>query len=311
MRLMIRHCETDDDYWRIRQFLREVFLLNDRREASWQTARMDYWRWHGIENMGDGALAHDVFIWQAPDGRIVSVLNREAPGSVFLQVHPKLSTPGVEEEMVAVAERELAWPDKEGRSKVRIWAGHDNRVRQELLQRHGFIRTGSPECQRRRVLDSPMPVVATPAGYVIRPLGGDDEIPARSWASWRAFHPNEPDAAYRGHDWYRVIQRMPLYRRDLDVVAVTALGEVAAFCTVWYDDVTRAGYFEPVGRVDGHEARGLARGVLLEAMRRLQQVGGTLATIGGGTFAANVLYASVTSLDCTKLEPWVKDVGFP
>ncbi|MBN1426524.1 hypothetical protein JXA88_18395 [Candidatus Fermentibacteria bacterium] len=68
MKTTIRHCESEDYYWRIRQFLREVFLLNDRREVSWQTARMDYWRWHGIENMGDGTLEHDVFIWETSGG---------------------------------------------------------------------------------------------------------------------------------------------------------------------------------------------------------------------------------------------------
>lgn len=308
MNLTIRHCHSEDDYWRIRQFLREVFLLNDRREVSWQTARMDYWRWHGIENMGDGTLEHDVFIWEDSDGRIVSVLNREAPGSVFLQVHPSLCTPEVEEEMIDIAQHELAAPDKEGNRRVRIWVGHDNTVRQELLQRHGFVRAGLPECQHRRVLDEPLPAVSVPAGYSIRPLGGDDEIPARSWASWRAFHPHASDDDYQGHDWYHVIQRMPLYRRDLDIVAMTALGEVAVFCTVWYDDVTRTGYFEPVGRVAGHEVHGLARGVILEAMRRLQLMGGTLMTVGGYTFAANVLYASVTSLECARLEPWVKEV---
>ena len=74
-----------------------MFLLNDRRELSWHVARLDYWRWHGVENMGHGRLEEDVFMWETPDarmpsGQIAAVLNREGPGEAFLQVHPGLRT---------------------------------------------------------------------------------------------------------------------------------------------------------------------------------------------------------------------------
>jgi len=47
-----RPYQTEDDYWRIRSFLREVFLFNGRREHSWHVARLDYWRWHLVVNRG-------------------------------------------------------------------------------------------------------------------------------------------------------------------------------------------------------------------------------------------------------------------
>lgn len=37
-----------------------------------------------------------------------------------------------------------------------------------------------------------------------------------------------------------------LYRSYLDIVAAAPGGEIAAFCTVWYHNVTRTGYIEPV-----------------------------------------------------------------
>lgn len=54
MTLTKRACQEEDDYWLIREFLREVFLLNERRELSWQAYRFDYWRWHGVENLDHG-----------------------------------------------------------------------------------------------------------------------------------------------------------------------------------------------------------------------------------------------------------------
>src|SRR5690606_33802597 len=82
---------------------------------------------------------------------------------------------------------------------------------------------------------------------------------ARSWESWRAFHPDEPDAAYAGWEWYRNVQRLPLYRRDLDIVAAAADRELAGFCTLWYDGATRTGSFVPVGAAPEPPPRALRR----------------------------------------------------
>jgi len=60
MQLTMRVYQTEEDYCRIRAFLREVFLLNDRRELSWHVARLDYWRWHGIFTLRKGAREHNL-----------------------------------------------------------------------------------------------------------------------------------------------------------------------------------------------------------------------------------------------------------
>jgi mycothiol synthase len=302
----MRPYRTEDDYWRIRGFLREVFLLNGRREVSWQAARFDHWRWHGIENMKDGRLERDVFIWETADGQITAVLNRESAGEAYLQVHPGRRTPKLEQEMIAVAEEHLAVPTPGGGAKLRIWANQHDRLRHEILIRRGYTKGDWPEYQRRRSLGKPIPEARPAAGYTVRALGDVEELPARSWASWRGFHSDEPDEHYTGGagEWYRVIQRMPLYRRDLDIVAVAPGGEIAAFCTLWYDDVTRAGYFEPVATVPEHRQRGLGKAVMAEAMRRIKRLGASLATVGGYSPEANALYASVMSAEYDLSEPW-------
>jgi GNAT superfamily N-acetyltransferase len=117
------------------------------------------------------------------------------------------------------------------------------------------------------------------SGYTVRALGDQDELPARSWLSWKAFHPNEPDEKYEGWEWYKNVQRIPLYRRDLDIVAVASGGELAAFCTVWFDDVTRTAVFEPVGTHPDHQKRGLGKAVMSEGLRRAQRLGATLGML--------------------------------
>jgi mycothiol synthase len=136
--------------------------------------------------------------------------------------------------------------------------------------------------------------------------GDMSELPARSWLSWRAFHPDEPDENYRGWEWYIAIQSCPLYRRDLDLVVTAPNGELAAFCTMWYDDLTRTGYFEPVGTSPDHQRKGLGKAILTEGLCRLQKMGAVYATVAGYSEAANALYTSVMGPEVMLYERWNK-----
>ncbi len=295
-----------DDYGRVREFLRGVFLRNGRRERSWPLYRFDYWRWHGMENIWRVRLEDVVSLWEAPDGRLAAVLNPEDPGEVFLQVDPDLATPGLEEEMIAVAEDRLAVPAKEGGRRLRVWAHEEDRGRRETLARRGYARGKMPEFHRHRSLDAPIPDARVPDGFRVRALGGDDELPARSWASWKAFHPEAPDAEYQGWEWYRNVQRAPLYRRALDLVAVAPDGAIASFTTVWFDEAAETGAFEPVGTPKPYRRRGLAKAVLCEGLRRLRAIGAKDAFVGAYEPPAHALYASVGFTEYEVTEPWAK-----
>ena len=307
MKIVMRPYQTEDDYWRIRAFLRQVMLLNDVREKSWHVARLDYWRWHGILNMGNGQLEQDLFLWETGENEIAAVLNREEAGNAYLQVHPHLRTPELEEEMIALAEERLA-VQREDKRAVAVWTDAQDTLRLDVLKRRGYTRGKWAEHQWRRDLDAPIPDVPIPPAYTVRALGDVDELPARSWASWRGFHPGEPDEDYEGWEWYLNIQHCPLYRRDLDLVVVAPGGEIASFCTLWYDDVTRSAYIEPVATVPEHQRLGLARAAIAEGLRRLQRLGAKRAFVGGYEPGANALYASVLSAEHDRSEQWVKEL---
>jgi ribosomal protein S18 acetylase RimI-like enzyme len=307
-KLTMRRYQGEDDYWRIRDFLRAVLWLNNMRQHSWDVVRFDYWRWHGNENIEHEQLEEVIFIWETLDKQIVAVLNPEGKGEVFLQVHPSLRTPELENEMLIVAEKHLAVPGADGRRKLRVWANEADALRRQILEGRGYARRGRPEYQRRRSISIPIPDVPIAAGYIVRALGDVEELPARSWVSWKAFHPDEPDSRYEGWEWYPNVQRAPLYRRDLDIVAVAPEGDFAAFCTAWFDDVNRIGVFEPVGTAPAHQRRGLGRAVMCEAMRRLKRLGAILAYVGSYSEEAHALYASVGFTEYNVLEPWAKEL---
>ena len=308
MKLTMHKYRGEDDYWRIREFLRQVFVLNGRRELSWHVAQLDYWRWHLVRNCWEGGGVGDfTYLWETPEGQIAAVMNPEDKREAHLHMHPGLRTAELEGEMLDVAEKRLSLSDPSKERKLRVWADARDDLRQDILIRRGYVKGDYPGHQRRRLLSAPILDAPAPEGYTLRALGDVQELPARSWASWRAFHPDSPDEDYLGWDWYQNVQYAPLYRRDLDVMAVAPNGDVASFCTVWYDDVTRSAYFEPVGTAPEHQRRGLGKAVMCQGLRRLKQMGATLAFVSSYEPPAHALYASVGFTEYDLSEPWIKE----
>jgi GNAT superfamily N-acetyltransferase len=309
MKPELRPYATEDDYWRIREFLRQVFLLNGLRELSWHVSTFDYTRWHMYQNCFNLRLEDVVSLWESPSGGVAAVVLPIDPGSAHFQVHPGLRTPELEEEMLDVAETRLAETQPDGSRRLIVWAFAGDTLRTDLLVRRGYSKGGWPESVRRRRLDAPIPDVPVSPGYTIRSLGDGLELLERCYASGLGFHNGDIKVAVDNRNdpaWYRNIQNAPLYRRDLDIVAVAQDGAIAAFCTAWFDDVTRSGVFEPVATVPVHQRRGLGKAVMTEGLRRLQRMGAVVASVGGFSPEANALYSSVMSPACDVFEPWVK-----
>jgi ribosomal protein S18 acetylase RimI-like enzyme len=191
-----------------------------------------------------------------------------------------------------------------------VWAPDQDRARGDLLGRRGYTKRDRPEVQWRRSLAAPLGDVAVAPGYTIRSLGDGLELLERCYASGLGFHEGDLSYAVDNRNdptWYRNIQTAPLYRRDLDLVAVAPDGAIAAFCTLWFDDVTRSAYFEPVATVPAHRRRGLGRAVMGEALRRAQRMGATIAFVSGAGPAANGLYRAVMGPQYDRYERWVRE----
>jgi GNAT superfamily N-acetyltransferase len=303
----MRNYQSEEDYWCIREFLREVSLLNSRHDFSWSLLRWDYWRWHVNENIFRLKLDDVITLWQAEE-RIVAMLNPDHPGEAFFQIHPVHHGSELLSEMLDIAEQKLPNQKQDGTKELIVWVNEKDDLHKTVLAQCGYVRSRfAAEHMRCRSFSQPIPDGTPPAGYTVRALGDERELPARSWLSWKVFHPEEPDEKYQGWEWYRNVQRVPIYRRDLDIVGVAADGELAAFCTVWFDDITRTSVFEPVGTHPDHQKRGLGKAVMSEGLRRAQRLGATLATVSSYSKGAHALYESMGFTDVDILEPWIRE----
>jgi GNAT superfamily N-acetyltransferase len=293
MRLTRRLLQSENDYWRIRNFLRQIFLLHGRHELSWHVARLDYWRWHFIKNLQFCPPIDQVmFLWETTSGRLGAVLHPFGMNEAFLAVHPEFRSPDLEHEMIDLAEDKFSILSDQGERKMYITADDGDMLRQKVLTERGYIQRDQMIHRWWRDLDMTFPQAPVASGYTIRSLGDHSELPARSWASWRAFHPNDPDDHYEGWDWYRNLQSAPLYRRDLDLLAATDTNEIAAFCTIWYDDFTRSAVCVLVGTAHEHQRRGLGKAVIMEGLNRLINLGATRIFANAYDPPADALYGS-------------------
>jgi mycothiol synthase len=307
MQFIHRPLTTDTDFFRARNFLREVFLRNDRLEHSWHVARLDYWRWHFIATCQVTAPFEQVTAaWETEDGALAAVLHPFGDGEIRLHIHPHFRSPELEDEIFAYAERHFPEETVNGQRILIAPVFADDVLRQEVLTQRGFTQRPGWNHHYWRDLTAPLPISPHPGGYTLRSMGDESEHPSRSWCSWRAFHSDEPDSNYDGDfSWYRNIQSAPLYRRDLDIVATTADGEIAAFCTIYYDDYTRSAVTVLVGVAAEHWRRGLGKALMLEGMRRLKHLGCTRVFSTANDDPADALYHSVMT-DMKITDTWVK-----
>jgi len=94
------HLTAESDYFRTRNFLREVFLLNDRLEHSWHVARLDYWRWHLILTCQVTPPFEQVTAaWETPGGQLVAIAHPYGDGEIRVHIHPHFRTRALENEI--------------------------------------------------------------------------------------------------------------------------------------------------------------------------------------------------------------------
>ena len=97
------------------------------------------------------------------------------------------------------------------------------------------------------------------------------------------------------------------FRHDLNLVAEAPDGSFACYTGLPYDEENRYGIFEPVCTHPDHLQKGLAKALMLEALRRLKALGAVAAsTETGDAVAANRLYESIGFTEAYKLQIWRK-----
>jgi mycothiol synthase len=280
-------------------------LLMDARS---QTDDWHYW------HVGDLAWAffmvachlvprEQIRLWHDAGGRLAGYAMLGEDPSFDWQVLPQHAEAGIESEALTWAEARL---HALRRRDPQRWGGElvcsvrrDDGVRIAFLERHGFRRerAGRVEVNLLRPLsslDDPIPEETPPlAGWQVRGLAGAGEISGRAAAQREVWQPWSVGEV--GDDDYAYLMQLPGYHRDLDVVAVTPQGVIAAYANGWIDPVNRIGDLGPVGACPAYRRQGWTRAVLFESLRRMRARGMDRVCISTGeaNTPARRLYESI------------------
>jgi len=250
-------------------------------------------------------------LWHDELGSLVAYALLGDDPSFDFQVSPQYQGSGVEAEAMAWAETLLT---DLRRRDAHAWGGNmvsgtrqDDPQRIAFLEQHGFRYSGDfAEVNMLRSLVDPIPDSDVPRGCQIRAFAGADELSGRAaaqrqvWQPWTVGNVSDDD--------YARLMRLPGYHRDLDVVAVTPDGVIAAYVNGWVDPVNRIGDFGPVGALPAHRRRGLTRAVLLEGLRRMRahRMDRVCISTGVSNVPALQLYESIGFRIVNKVLDYVK-----
>ena len=300
----------------------ETDLVQMQRLLMQARSRTDDWHYSHVGELQFAffmVLCHlspqdHIRLWHDQTGSLIGCAIFGEDPSLDWQVVPEYEWSGIEAEAMTWAEVRLT--ELRGRD-AKAWCGRmvsgsrqDNAERIAFLEQHGFRYSGDfAEVNMLRSLNDPIPDAALPSGYHIRAVAEEGELSRRAaaqrgvWQPWTVGNVSDDD--------YGRFMRLPGYQRDLDVVAVTPDGLIAAYVNGWIDPVNHIGDFGPVGALPAYRRQGLTRAVLLEGLRRMRAHGmdRVLVSTTATNTAARRLYASLGFRISNKYLDYVKTEG--
>jgi mycothiol synthase len=221
----------------------------------------------------------DLRLWEDESGTILGFAWFDEPNMVDFQTTPELHAGGGEdatvEEMLAWgANRAAEFPSSDQPKKLVTWASDADTHLISYLSRRGFARDELALVHLCRGLEQDIPEPTLAEGWQVRHVADHREFDQRVELHRSVWAPSR--STVQG---YENLRAAPGYRPELDLVVVAPDGTFASYCICWFDPVSRSGVFEPVGTRPDLQGRGLGRIVMLEGLRRIRVLGGTLAIV--------------------------------
>lgn len=232
------------------------------------------------------------------DSKLVGYAILGEDPSFDCQVFPQYEWSGIESDALRWAEARV---DELRKRDAKQWGGNlvtgsrqDDAKRIDFLEQHGFRYCGDfAEVNMLRSLDDPIPASILPDGFQVRGVSEAGELPDRAAIQREVWHPwtvgNVSD------DDYAHLMKLPGYHHDLDIVAITPAGVIAAYVNGWVDPINKIGDFGPVGARQAYRRQGFTRAALLEGLCRMRAHGMDRVCISTGVSntPAKELYESI------------------
>lgn len=259
--IKMRSYHNEEDFLLMQNLIRENYI-----HSGWQLnpapSDLDYWRYIYDESP-DGV--HNAKLWQDDDGRILAFawMNDDAVDFVCHYQHKELQN-----EIIEWTEKERL---KNASEKVYncLYIFDCDREGELIAINKGYRKSNIFNYYGKRSLLEEIPNTQLPPGYIIKSIETEEEIRQRAQMNELAGNEITPEK-------YQYFMKHAVnYRQELDLIVVAPNGDVAGYCTVWFDNVCKIGVFEPYAVQPEHLRKGLGKNLLFEGMKRLLSLGCT------------------------------------
>jgi mycothiol synthase len=260
---------------------------------------------------GDPRLdtTRDLRLWEDADGSLIGfgqlwILQsaNDLDTRLFMWIYPESRDGEIEPQIIAWAVERLREAAREFGKAARLGmqVREDQADRLALLRDQGFTIVRYSFTMTRSLAE-PIAAPRLPEGFTLRKVAGAHEADAWAEVFNLSFidHPNHHPANAE-----QVLHYLnePIYRQDLNLIAVAPDGTFAGFCWALINPEQNARIGRSVGEIEilgtrrGFRKIGLGRALLLEGLRRLKQAGmeaAGLNVVANNPTGALQLYESV------------------
>lgn len=255
----------------------EFFISNtpDTFNQNWHIGRFDWMMGHPYL---DKDMLSKIGIWKQ-DGKVVALVlgDTEYPPIYLLcdEQHGFLR-----EAMLDYAEQAFRTQKHSDKGDwLKIVANDEDAEFIDLLKRRGYAIDDWTETVLELECDKNHPLRYELAdGFTLTDYEETNDIDKVRWAIFKGFE-NEGDAPEDLGKPASVTCPFHYYDNSLKVYTVAPDGEFASHCGIWYNEINRIAYIEPVFTLPEYRGKGLAKAAIYEAINRCAERGAVKAVV--------------------------------
>lgn len=275
---MKRRNYREIDFLRIRDFLIETHSKFNKLH-NWSIDRWNFSRYFGqVMHKTVDSWPATVGIWVDDNDEIKAIVNSEGEnrGEAFFQVRDIDYSKDKLYEMLDFAEENFKGIH-EGKRFLNFRMKKAIPELEEIITERGYKKTKWNEPVASMPINHDFEI-NLPDGFEI--VSGD-QVSAfqKGVAHAKAFGYYDPDDLEDSENCYKSVKNAPDYRSDLDLYMVKD-DEIAAFATIWFDQINNFGTLEPVGTLPEFRRKGLAKILIHEGLNRLRKNGALKIYVG-------------------------------
>lgn len=293
------------DYERIQALLLHTLAMAPLG-LNWDIRRWEGKCWYDPHENGNPEWHKNSQLWETAAEQLIGLVHADRLGYPFLEIHPDYRY--LEAEMISWAENHLAEPtaDHIGR-QLQFYVYDYDVYRQSLLAERGYEKVSSGGVIRHmRLGQQPLARPSLPEGYTLRTTQPENDADAEQIAVLlnaafnRTFH--------NALEYQQFTRHATCFHSELDLVAETTDGRLAAYVGIPYDRFNKRGLFEPVCVHPDHRQKGLAKALMQEGLQRLRAHGAVDVVVETGDMVpANRLYTSMGFTEMYKGYFWRRE----